>query len=122
MADPVYDEDAIIDMLKTLPGPQQTVPVLQNACLMALLDLYDRKADRMFFAQHAGMICTTYAMLSRTWMLMSMHDIFENGNLTEATFNKAHADIIQMVTENTEQIIAMVQKLKECPTSEDKVH
>lgn len=122
MADPVFDEERIAALLTAPIGPQTSVPILQNACLMALMDLYDRKAERDYFAKHAVTILSTYAMLSRTWMLLSMSELYDSGNLTSGSFNKAQAEIIELVKTNVEQILGMVRQLQECPTSQDTVN
>lgn len=121
MADPVFDEEIIIQMLGTVPGPQQSVPILQQACTMAMMDLYDRAVDRDYFAKHAIICLTTYAMLSRTWMLMSMHDLYVSGNLTERSFTEAHDGITKLVLENAEKMIAMMGELRQCPLSTDPI-
>lgn len=121
MADPVLDEAAIVEMLKQ-PMTQETVVILQSAVMQAMLDMYDRKVDRSEFINHGSLCVTTYAMLSRTYMLRSIYELYAAGDLSEARFDKALADIHQLVTRQCEQIGAFVLRMQECPTSADKVH
>ena len=122
MADSRFDEDKLIEMLQTKPINENTIPVLQNACAMALADLYDRRASVDYVMQHAHCILSTYAMLSRTWLLGSIHELFDAGTLTEHSFTQAREQITAMATEQTEAIVAMLNELKPCPTSPDTVH
>lgn len=122
MADPVFDEDAILKMLAVPVGPQHMINTLQAGLMMALADLYDRRADRSFVMEHATLIVQTYAMLSRTWMLASMRELFEQAMLQPHSFDKAHNDICELVNKNMVGIVKMVEQLQECPTSKDPIH
>jgi hypothetical protein len=122
MADPVFDEDVIIDMLKAPAGALETTGILSQALMMALADLYDRRADRSFVMEHASGIVQAYAILSRRWMLASIKEMHESGILNEIAFDQAQVQITESLNERLPQVIAMVEKLKECPTSRDKIH
>lgn len=122
MADPVFDEDAILQMLAAPVGPQELINTLQAGLMMALADLYDRRADRSFVMQHATVIVQTYAMLSRTWMLASMRELYDDACLTPHSFDKAHTGICELVNQNMRTVVRMIEQLQECPTSKDKVH
>lgn len=122
MADPVFDEDAILQMLAAPVGPQELISTLQAGLMMALADLYDRRADRSFVMQHATVIVQTYAMLSRTWMLASMRELFDSANLQPHSFDKAHNDICELVNQNMRTVVRMIEQLQECPTSKDPIH
>lgn len=121
MADPVFDEDDIIHLLRApvVPG---AIDALQRGSMQALLDLYDRKVDRKEFIAAGSLCVTMYAMLSRVYVLKSIEQLFRDGELAQGSFDKANEEIAQLVRVQAEALIEVVKRLQMCPTSKDKVH
>ena len=121
MADPILDEDGIIMLLKA-PVGYETTNLLQAGAVQALLDMYDRKVTREEFCEHASRCIGLYNEAGKLWMLGNIFEVYLDGSLDRSKFDTAKASLVELVQRQCETLIDMVQRLKQCPTSQDKVH
>lgn len=121
MADPVLDEDGIIALLSTPINPQ-TSEAVEAGAVQLMMDMFDRKCDRREFASHVGMAVTLYASCSRLQLLNSIREVWEAGNLNEQRIGKAYNEITDLIRAQQVSCVAMMERLKQCPTSQDKLH
>jgi len=108
MGDPQLDEDMIIHMIQQ-PVTQLTLPYLQQAAMMVLTDLWDRKVTREEFGLSAGKAITMYTALAKLHVHYAMLD---------ASMDKLHEIIGKRVIE----LVKVVEALQACPTSQDTVN
>lgn len=121
MADPVFDEDEIIACLRA-PVTDDTLTVLQDGAMKALLDLYDRKVTRDEFIKMASPCVALYGHINKMWLLASILGAFTDKKLTESAFTEANATITSFIRRDAEVVVEHVKRLKMCPTSQDAVH
>lgn len=121
MADPIYDEDSIRGLL-SVPISVDNYDMLQAGAVQALIDLYDRKVTREEFCNGVALSIPLYGQCSKMWLLDNIKGVFENGLLDKAAFEQASKGIEGVIRKQAEQVIELVKRLQECPTSLDKVH
>lgn len=121
MADPVLDENLILARLRW-PRDEIDVPVLENAAMCALLDLYDRKVTRDAFIAMASPCVALYASLARLDTLASIQEVFDAGVLDKSSFDTSVRRLKGTIDGQRGQVSDIVTQLKLCPTSADPVH
>lgn len=121
MADPVLDEQQIIQLLKA-PCTVEMVNILQSGAVQALVDLYDRKVTRDEFTAMASPCIALYGQCSKLWLLDNIKDVFMTGDLTAQRFDDAKNGLADVIRKQAETVIEQVKRLQLCPTSQDQVH
>lgn len=121
MSDPFLDEDGIIALLTCAPI-RDNVARLQTGAVQALADLYDRKVTRQEFLSGASLCLSLYSSAARMDILASTYDVFENGTLSTASFEKASGQLQDLIRVQCDNTIELVRRLQKCPTSQDKIH
>lgn len=121
MADPVLDEQNILDLLQ-VPVQLQTIGVIQAGAAQALVDLFDRKVTRAEFMEEASTCLSLYAQTAKLWMLANMKAAYEEAGIDGVAFEKAERGVTHLISRDVERVVALVKRLQSCPTSEDKVH
>lgn len=121
MANPVLDEQNILDLLQ-LPIQLQTISAIQAGAAQALVDLFDRKVTRAEFMDEAGTCLSLYAQTAKLWMLANIKAASDEAGLDTVAFEKAERGVTNLIGRDVERVVALVKRLQSCPTSEDKVH
>ena len=121
MADPILDEDLIIHFLRS-PVVPEMMHQMQSGAVQTLLDLYDRKVTRDEFCEAAGQCVVLYSSAARMLILDSMRQLYIDQALTPAAFDEAVVGLQRIMRIQTAGVIEIVERLKLCPTSQDKVH
>ena len=121
MADPIFDEDFIKELLSVPVGPD-TANALQTGAVQCMIDLYDRKVTRDEFCNALGACITLYGQVHKLTMLHRIRDKFESGELGIETFTKTDEYMGDLIRKQCEGVIEIVTRLQLCPSSRDKVH
>lgn len=121
MADPVFDEDYILHLL-ALPVTVDCVDGLQAGAAQALIDLYDRKVTRDEFIENFAKCLSLYSYGAKLNMLHSVKARFDDKTLTENSFKETDARLCDVITKQAQTVAELMKRLKECPTSVDKIH
>lgn len=121
MSDPLLDEDGILMLLHAVVSPE-TTNALQAGAVQTLLDLYDRKVTRAEFCEQGSECLAMYGTVAKLWMLNNMHQVFAEHGLTEEKFALAEGQLVELIKKQAATLIAQVERLKQCPLSEDKIH
>lgn len=124
MADPILDEEHILEVLglPTDASPSATCARLQTGALMALIDAYDRRATRDQFIVIASEALALHTIAGKSLMLASTHELFREEALTEASFLTASASAADITSGKVAALIEIVQRLSKCPTTKDVVN
>lgn len=121
MADPVLDEDHIVQLL-TVPVRADTISYLQQGAVQAMIDLYDRKVTREDFIEMLAPCIALYGQAAKLWILANIEAVHDSGELDKARFIKARHGLAEIIQKQTASVVEVVEKLAACPTSQDKVH
>jgi len=121
MSDPILDENIILHFLKAPPAAEH-VNMIQSGAIQALIDLYDRKVTRAEFCAAAGQCVLLYASASKMMVLESMRELSAENILTADKFSEALSQLAELMRVQSQSVIEMVERLKQCPTSQDKLH
>lgn len=121
MADPVFDEDNIKEML-VLPVHADFYQYLQTGAVQCLIDLYDRKVTREEFCNLAQPCFVLYETMAKVWFLSQTKKAFEDKVLCDEMIANTERALESLARKQAQQVIEIVKRLQECPTSADKVH
>lgn len=121
MADPILDENIILALLDCAPKHENLARIQQGA-VQALMDLYDRKVTREEFASAASPCLALFAQCSKLWVLHNIEDAFQLGDVNQASFDHARNGIQELLSKQIESVVGIVERLRQCPLSTDKVH
>jgi hypothetical protein len=121
MADPVLDENIILALLQCAPL-QENLGRIQQGAVQALMDLYDRKVTREEFASAASPCLALFGQCSKLWMLGNIENAFRAGVVDQNTLDEARAAIQDLLSKQIESVVGVVERLRECPLTTDKVH
>jgi hypothetical protein len=121
MADPVLDENIILALLDVAPDRENLARIQQGA-VQALMDLYDRKVTREEFATAASPCLALFGQCSKMWMLGNIEENFRAGFLDQPTFDEARKALQFLLGKQMETVTGVVERLRQCPLSTDKVH
>jgi len=121
MADPVFDEALIIQLLQMKVCTDNVGPIQQGA-VFALANLYDRKVTRDEFIGMAATILNLYGQSAKIWLLKSIEVNFQDGELDQDRIDMARVGLEELCRKHCEHAIEIVKRLQECPTTRDKVH
>jgi hypothetical protein len=121
MADPVLDEQLIIDLIETKPAAD-TMNRLRAGALMLVVDAYDRKItrERFLMVAHTAMALHSYA--SQYTGVDNMQDLFRAGKLDDAVLTDALGEATKLLESYIDRALKEARLLKQCPLSVDKVH
>lgn len=120
-ADPVVDEEFMIEALSTKVSPQ-TIARLQTGAMLLLIDAYDRKTTRGEFAQIADAAMKAYAQAAKLWLMTNIKYASDEGFLDKEQVLEAQCALIASVADMTGNARDLACLLKQCPLKEDKVH
>ncbi len=121
MADPVFDEDLIVDLLKSSVTRENTGRIQQGAVHL-LVDLYDRGVTRDEFTTAASLSLSLYAQCAKLWVLGNIEEVNIAEGLTPERFKTASAQLEDVIRKQCLDAIEILKRLKECPLSTDKIH
>jgi len=120
-ADPVVDEEFMVEALSTEVSPQ-TIARLQTGAMLLLIDAYDRKTTRGEFAQIADAAVKAYSQAAKLWLMTNIKAACDEGYLDPAHVLEAQCALIASVADMTGNARQLACLLKQCPLKEDKVH
>lgn len=120
-ADPIVDEEFMIEALSTKVSPQ-TIARLQIGAMLLLVDAYDRKTTRMEFAQIADAAVKAYAQTAKLWLMTNIKEASDGGFLDADHIDEAQVALIAHVADLTHTARELACLLKQCPLKDDKVH
>lgn len=121
MGDPQLDEDMIIHMIQQ-PVTQLTLPYLQQAAMMVLTDLWDRKVTREEFGLSAGKATTMYTALAKLHVLMNVRTAIADNKLDYAMLDASMDKLHEIIGKRVIELVKVVEALQACPTSQDTVN
>jgi len=121
MADPLLDEDLMVQLLSVTPSIE-TVTQLQAGAVQVVCDLYDRGVKRDEFTSKASAAIGLYAQCAKLWLLNNVHNVHTAGELDDARFKLAHDGLLDVITKQAEVVREIAATLRQCPTSQDVVH
>lgn len=121
MADPVLDEDYIMQLLRS-PVTHETADLIQGGAAQALVDLYDRKVTRDEFVAACSRCLSLYGKASRFNMLQDVRVVFDAGNLDKNSFDVADKGLRDAIRTQSEGLVDLVKRLMQCPTSRDPIN
>lgn len=120
MADPILDEDGIL-MLLSRPILPENVNALQAGAVQAMVDLYDRKVTREEFCELLTPCLTLYGQTAKLWLLSNIYDVHKSHGLNDERFKKAGEELAAVISKQVDEVVAIVKRVKQCPTSEDTI-
>lgn len=121
MADPILNEDLIVELLKSAVNRPNTGR-LQQGAVFALCDLYDRGVTRDEFTTAASLCLSLYAQCAKVWVLGNVEEVFDSGELDKNKFATAIGQLEDVIRKQCEDVIEIVKRMQACPTSKDQVH
>jgi hypothetical protein len=121
MADPVLDEDRILNKL-AMPSKFENLGLIQEGAIQALVDLYDRGVTREEYLTLASSCVSLYAQTAKFYVIASMNDLFCDGTLDKTAFDNALKSLSAVIDAQRETVIGTVCRLKMCPSSAEKIH
>lgn len=120
-SDPILDEDGIVSLLKQ-PVLPENVNAIQAGAVQSMIDLYDRKVTREEFCELLAPCLALYGTASKLWLLNNIYDVHRQHGLNDERFTKAAAELRDVIEKQVATVVGIVERVKQCPTSEDKVH
>jgi hypothetical protein len=121
MSDPIIDEDGIILLLRASVTPDN-VNAIQAGAIQAMIDLYDRKVTREEFCEMLAPCLALYGQTAKLWLLHNIYSVHKDGNLDDERFQKAATELTAVISKQVDSVVEIVSRVKQCPTSKDKVH
>jgi hypothetical protein len=121
MADPVFDEELIVELFKSAVNRENTGRI-QQAAVHMLADLYDRGVTRDEFISMATLCISLYAQCAKLWVLGNVEEVFDAGDLTNERFKIGSGQLEEIIRKQCMDAIEVMKRLQDCPTSADKVH
>lgn len=121
MGDPVFDEDEIKELLM-LPINAAHYGYLQTGAVQCLIDLYDRGVTREEFLNLAQPCFVLYETMAKVWFLSQTKKAFEDNVLNDQMIANTEKALESLARNQAQQVIEIVKRLQECPTSKDTVN
>lgn len=121
MSDPIIDEEGILMLLEQeiLPG---NVNALQSGAVQAMVNLYDRKVTREEFCALLTPCLALYGQASKLWLLNNIYNVHKSHGLDDARFTAAAKELSAVISKHVDEVVGIVERVQQCPTSRDKVH
>lgn len=120
MANPILDEDGIL-MLLQRPILPENVNALQAGAVQAMVDLYDRQVTREEYCELLTPCLTLYGQASKLWILENIYRVHKEHGLDELRFKQAAEELAAIISKQIDEVVAIVKRVKQCPTSEDTI-
>lgn len=120
MADPQLDEDHIIALLQT-PPLTTTWAELQKGAVQAMMDIYDRKVVRDEFIRMVTPCLVLYGQAAKLSLMVNVSVAHDQGDVDAVRIKHAIDGLASSIRDQSERVIDIVKRLKECPTSKDTV-
>jgi hypothetical protein len=119
--DPRLSELSILRNLE-LPCSVQNAEPLQVGAMLTLVAMYDRKLERDAFVEMAEGVTALFGVLGRLCIAESVKHMMEKGVFTQAKIEDAAKELIAYGESERHKIVTILELVKECPTSEDKIN
>lgn len=121
MADPLINEPLCLMMLQQEIN-DETMPYMQNAALQVIMDLWDRKVTREEFAKSCGVAIMLHSTIAKLYVIAQTRELTVTEKLTLETIDTSTARLTEFATDKRVALGAIMERLMQCPTSEDSVH
>jgi hypothetical protein len=121
MTSALLDEDRILSLLSCKPVVDNASR-LQAAAMMAVADAHDRKCTREEFVVLLDTAMTLHADAGKFFMMNSVATHFHAGALDFEMVTGAMLNITEKVTLHQLALTRFMERLIQCPETEDRVH
>lgn len=121
MTSPLLDEDRIMAMLSCKPTVDNGSR-LQAAAMMAIADAHDRECTREEFVILLDTAMTLHADAGKFFMMNSIATHFHSGALDFEMVTGAMLNISEKVALHQIALTRFMERLIQCPETEDRVH
>lgn len=123
MVSPILNEDWILDLLKTAPGPNaEAIARIQAGTLQALLDLYDRKVTRTEFVTSAAAIVDLYATTAKLGLMGRVEGVYHKDLLNQTAFDEAMAALETLVGKQADAVSGIIELVSKCAPDAEPIH
>ena len=119
--DPVFDENLIIELLKSAVTIDN-IGRIQQGAVHTLVSLYDRGVTRDEFTTAASLCLALYGQAAKRWVLGNIEQVYDSGELDKERFATAGGQLEDIIRKQCVEAIEILKRLRECPTSQDKIH
>lgn len=120
MADPVFDEDAILGLLAS-PPTKEFCDNLQSGAVQAFIDLFDRKVTREEFCDAIAPCFALYGQASRMTCLHDIEIVYKDGTLDQSKFDTADRQMQEIMRRQSLKVAEIVKRLMLCPSSAEPI-
>ena len=121
MTDPILYEPSIMQTLDCA-AEVDNVQRLQAACMLSLVDAYDRKLTRDEFIVLCDAAVTLHTQMGKLYMIDSISNNYKFGHLDGPMIERAEAGLNISCTATHAELHRLMKRIVSCPTSEDQVH
>ena len=121
MVSPLLDEDRIMAMLLCEPLVTNSSR-LQAAAMLAVADAHDRKCTRDEFIVLLDIAMNLHTDAGKFFMMDSIAGLFHTNALDFEMVTTAVAKITEKTTRHQYNLARFVERLIQCPETEDRVH
>lgn len=119
---PSFDEEAGVRALET-PVTMDSIPLLQHMALAVATDLYDRKVTREYFMTEMGRCFGLYATLAKLYVANSILTEWQGEvGPDPQRLTNSRDWLLGLSTKKRDEVHACLQRLSQCPWSEDVLH
>jgi hypothetical protein len=119
--DPLLAERAILGNL-SMPCSAENSEPLQIGAMLTLVAMYDRKLERDSFIEAAEATTALYGMLGRLCIAESVLHMMENKVFDQDKIATAAKELVSYGEAERHKILKIMDLVKQCPTSEDKIN
>ena len=120
MADPVLDENLIIDLIETEPTPDSVMRLMAGATML-LVDAFDRRITRDAFVAIAHTALALHSYASQYGGVVNTRRLLRAGTLDDAVLTSSLDSATKLLEYHTGIALKQAHLLRECPLSTDKV-
>src|ERR1017187_9761845 len=121
MTSALLDEDRIMSLL-SCELTVSNLPRLQAAAIMAVADAHDRKCTREEFIILLDTAMSLHGDAGKFFMMNSVSGHFHKGELSVEMVFAAIEKITKMVAQHQYSLTKFMDRLIQCPETEDRVH
>jgi len=119
--DPQLSESAILGNL-SVPASAENSEMLQVGVLLSLVATYDRRLERTTFLELATAATALYGMLGRLSIAEAVLHLVEKNAFTKDKIEDAAKELTSYAEAERHKMLKVMELVKQCPTSEDKIH
>lgn len=122
MTTPIIDERMLLKVLDCTANYEH-VERLQQGALMTIIDAYDREVTRDEFITIIQAFSSLVDSVGRLALLHNVKQFVDHhGQATPADIERAQAGVTEMAQNATKVVAEIVERLRQCPLDEDRIH